>query len=334
MTWLQALATAQARGDASVLITVEKVHGSAPRGVGARMLVSRRDAVDTIGGGALERAALSHAERLLRRADSQACIERGRFTLGKALSQCCGGVAILSFAYQPACDFRVEVFGAGNVAQELARLVRRLPCIATFHDPRADWLARLGADLSTRTSGEPSPYVDREGVDGAGPTRPDIELPSGAGVPLDGPGRLIARPLGANVPAAVEAARPGSLFVVMTHSHELDLEVCEAVLTRGDTAYLGLIASRSKAARFRSRLSRKGFGDDELRALTAPLGRRVRTGDTPMEVAIAAMADVLTARENARELTRREGSSDEPDTGRTDRPVDVAPVGTTEPEEA
>jgi len=300
VSWLQALADVRSRGDASVLITVDKVKGSSPRGVGTRMLVSRHGAADTIGGGALELAALSHAERLLQRADPEPCIERGRFTLGKALSQCCGGQAILSFAYEPACDFRLEVFGAGNVALELARLARRLPCIATFHDPRAPWLARLDADLHAGRSGEPSPHVDPRAEATMSTAGPDIDLPAPAGVPTEGAGRLIARTLGANVFGAVEACRPGSLFVVMTHSHELDLEVCEAVLTRGDAAYLGLIASRSKALRFRSRLSRKGFSESELRGLTAPLGRRVRTGDTPMEVAIAAMADVLSARERAR----------------------------------
>ena len=264
-----------------MLVGVAELDGSAPRGVGSRMLVSRTGIDDTIGGGALERAAIEHARRLLARDAGEPIAERRTWTLGRALSQCCGGRATLGFELVPACDLRLEVFGAGHVGRELARLLRRLPCVATFHDPRPGWLAGLGADAPVGTV----PDVDLGDAPGAG----------------EGPGVLNASALGANVHGAVERCRPDASYLVMTHSHELDLEVCEAVLSRGDARYLGLIASRSKARAFRSRLARKGFTEAELAGLTAPLGGgAVRTGNTPMEVAIAAMADVLTARERAR----------------------------------
>ena len=59
--------------------------------------------------------------------------------------------------------------------------------------------------------------------------------------------------------AAVEDCPPDSYYLVMTHSHETDLEICEAVLARADIRYCGLIGSKSKAAKFRSRLKAKGF---------------------------------------------------------------------------
>ena len=267
-------------GTAAVVVSVVAVRGSAPRGVGTRMTVGRagrRGAPEddvridgTIGGGALERAAIERARALLApppgaassendgASGADAAIVQERFALGKALSQCCGGEVTLRFERHPANDFRVEVYGAGHVGQELARLLARLPCIATFHDDRDEWLERLRA--------------------------------------LEGAERLrTARP-GVNVHASVEAGPRDAYWLVMTHSHERDLEVVEAVLTRGDSRYCGLIASRSKAASFRGRLARMGFSDEELARLTAPLGQRVRTGSTPMEVAVAAVADVLDAR--------------------------------------
>ena len=56
--------------------------------------------------------------------------------------------------------------------------------------------------------------------------------------------------------AEVEAAPAGAAYFVMTHSHALDFEICEAVLRRGDFAYLGLIGSRTKRAQLRARLAR------------------------------------------------------------------------------
>lgn len=270
MSWLDALARHERAGTPCVVVTIEAVRGSAPRGVGTRMTVGAAEFAGTIGGGALERAALEHARALLLddvgkgelREDAIATASSlATFPLARALSQCCGGEVTLRFELHPGIDFRVEVFGAGHVARELARLLLRLPCRATFHDPRDEWLERLAT--------------------------------------LEGGERLATRRLDENVHAAVEAGPAEAYWLVMTHSHELDLDVVEAVLSRGDSRYCGLIASRSKAASFRGRLARKGFADEEIARLTAPLGQRVRTGNTPMEVAIAAAADVLDARATA-----------------------------------
>ncbi len=271
------------QGEAAVLVTIASVEGSAPRGVGTRLLVTGTEVVGTIGGGALEHAALNEACELLRADSFSARVYVREWTLGKALSQCCGGRVSLVFERFPACDFRVDVFGAGHVAQQLATLLRQLPCIATFHDSREPWLDRIGADV-VRGRRQHS--------------RPDIDLGTDT-TSRRGEGVLHTRLHDENVFAAVESCRPGSFYLVMTHSHERDLEVVEAVLAREDAAFCGLIASQSKAAAFRSRLSRKGFIEDELDGLTAPLGTSIRTGNTPMEVAIAAMADVLDARAGA-----------------------------------
>lgn len=96
--------------------------------------------------------------------------------------------------------------------------------------------------------------------------------------------------------AAVEDGPPGAFYLVMTHSHDLDFELCEAALSRADTAYLGLIGSASKAASFRSRLRKKGFTDTELSRLTCPIGLPSIPGKTPMEIAVAVAAELLEIR--------------------------------------
>ena len=65
---------------------------------------------------------------------------------------------------------------------------------------------------------------------------------------------------------AVERAPAGAAFLVMTHSHALDLTLCEKILRRGDFSYFGLIGSRTKRAKFVKRLQARGFADDADRA--------------------------------------------------------------------
>lgn len=55
-----------ADGDPMVLCTIIKKNGSAPRGIGARMLVDQDDRIyGTIGGGAVERAAINAARKVM-----------------------------------------------------------------------------------------------------------------------------------------------------------------------------------------------------------------------------------------------------------------------------
>lgn len=259
MIWLDALHATVNSGKACVLVTISDVQGSAPRAMGSRMLVAVDRVADTIGGGALEKQAIEHSCALLKNASSDSLIESQSVVLGTELSQCCGGKVTLSYEYHPACTFNVVVFGAGHVAQSLASIVQQLPCRALFLDSRIEWLEKIPADQS-------------------------------------GYGSVSIELLGANPFLAVEQCPDNAYFLVMTHSHELDFELVEAILSRGDSAYCGLIASKSKAARFRSRLARKGFTTPEISKLTAPLGEAESTGKLPMEVAIATISEILKIR--------------------------------------
>lgn len=96
---------------------------------------------------------------------------------------------------------------------------------------------------------------------------------------------------------AVARAPADAFFLVMTHSHDLDLEVCEAVLRRGDSGYLGLIGSATKRARFLKRLSAKGLPEERLTQLTCPIGLPGIAGKEPAVIAAAVAADLLHRRE-------------------------------------
>ncbi|MFK8083337.1 MAG: xanthine dehydrogenase accessory protein XdhC [Granulosicoccus sp.] len=271
MDWLSAVAQCRSSNTSCVVVMITSVAGSAPRTVGTRMVVTLDSVSGTIGGGALELEGIGHARALIECSSANggdhALVSARQFNLGTALSQCCGGVVSLQFDCHYANNFVLHVFGAGHVGQEVARLALRLPCIAVIHDAREEWLEKVNAIVASEH---------------------------------DQIGTVQVQHLDSNVHAHVEALAPSAYFLVMTHSHEMDMEIVEAVLSRNDSIFCGLIASGSKAAKFRNRLKRKGFSDEEINQLSAPLGERISTGNTPMEVAIAGVSDVLTARERVK----------------------------------
>ena len=92
---------------------------------------------------------------------------------------------------------------------------------------------------------------------------------------------------------------PASCYLVMTHSHPLDFEICERILRRGDAAYCGLIGSVSKRRRFEKRFRQQGLSQRIIDRLVCPIGVAGISGKKPAEIAIAAAAEVLRAHERA-----------------------------------
>ena len=79
----------------------------------------------------------------------------------------------------------------------------------------------------------------------------------------------------------------------MTHSHELDEDLCHAILNRGDFSWLGLIGSMSKRKRFEHRLAKRGIEQKQLDSLTCPVGMAGITGKRPATIAVSIAAQLL-----------------------------------------
>jgi xanthine dehydrogenase accessory factor len=84
---------------------------------------------------------------------------------------------------------------------------------------------------------------------------------------------------------------PACHVAVMTHSHELDLELIKALLPLAP-AWLGLMGSGTKWNRFRSALAEAGFTEEQIHTVECPLGLRT-TGREPREIAIGLAAELL-----------------------------------------
>ena len=242
-----------------MLVQVVQHRGSVPRETGTRMLVAADTVVGTIGGGHLELKAIAQARRQL--ADRQAEPADHHYPLGPALGQCCGGVLTL----------RTHPLDAAALADwPTPAPLFTLQLYGAGHVGRA--IVNLLATLPCQVQ-----WIDeREGEFPAAPSAPHIE-------------RQCVEP----VQAEVSSAPPGAFYLVLTHSHELDLAITEAILRRGDFHYLGLIGSATKRARFLHRFEQRGMSPEILARLTCPIGLPGITGKQPELIALAVVAQLL-----------------------------------------
>ncbi|NKB62767.1 MAG: xanthine dehydrogenase accessory protein XdhC [Gammaproteobacteria bacterium] len=253
MNWITALARLSQSNSPFTIVTILNVEGSSPRDAQTKMIVDANTIYDSIGGGNLEYQAIKKARELL--SLNRSALHRETFSLGKDLTQCCGGKVELLFEAFPACDFNVVVFGAGHVGTALVTILAGLPCRVYWVDSR------------------PSEFPDSNEF---WEVNTNVE-------------KIIMR----NPFQTIESCPFNAYYLIMTHSHETDFELCEAILSRTDTAFCGLIGSKSKSAKFRNRLTRKGFSAQETNRLVSPVGLTDIPGKTPMAVAVSIAAQLL-----------------------------------------
>ena len=180
-------------------------------------------------------------------------LARRTLTLGPELGQCCGGVVELEFAA-----------GVGREA------------------PAAEPIWIWGAGHVGRAiAGVLAPVGAHEIV------LVDIAADR---LPPDLPAAV--RPLVAADPVrAVGHAPRAATHLIVTHSHALDLALCDALLRHG-FAECGLIGSATKWARFRARLRAMGHADARIQNIRCPIGQPA-LGKHPQAIAVGVAADLL-----------------------------------------
>ena len=96
--------------------------------------------------------------------------------------------------------------------------------------------------------------------------------------------------------AVVRDAPAGSSFVILTHDHALDYRLAKAALERPPLAFVGLIGSETKRARFHARFEKEGLCAAARARLTCPIGIASIAGKEPDVIAIATLAQLLQMR--------------------------------------
>ena len=83
-------------------------------------------------------------------------------------------------------------------------------------------------------------------------------------------------------------------FLVVTHDHQRDQDIVERLLPKS-MAWLGLIGSRSKIAKFFVRYRAAGIDERLFKKLNAPVGLDIGA-ETPAEIAVAIAAEMVRIR--------------------------------------
>lgn len=306
---LRALARIEKR-EPFALVTVIAVSGSAPRHVGAKMLVNPAGAIEsTIGGGVVEHEITQLAKQVAVGAPAQ----RVRHHLTRDLAMCCGG----------SMTFYVEPGAASESAlrQAIQAWEARTPCLlVTPFDGSGKFVRPMPDPVQTAITCDDDELVEpilprsRSVIFGCGHVSRALgPMLAGVGFEViicdDGETEALSTVEGAPwLTGIVESFdvrevedELGPLGVsdhvfIVTRDHAVDQEILERVIGNPSLNYLGMIGSRRKIARFRKRLTAKGLYTDESWArLHAPIGLEIGA-ETPAEIAIAVTAELVQLR--------------------------------------
>jgi len=258
--WNTAAYQLSKQGQAYVLVTLVGVSGSTPRNSGTKMVISKDDIFDTIGGGHLEYKAIKQAQTMLATGKDSQHLEH--FQLGTNLGQCCGGNASILFECFAAVGVNIMLFGAGHVGKALIPILAQLPCQITWVDSREE---QFPASLSVSSAASSDTYHNVQQVVSE---EPELEV--------------------ANMPA-------NSYYIVMTHNHQMDFEISQAILKRADFNYLGLIASDTKWRRFQQRYKHRDIDQAQVERMNCPIGLSQVGGKLPMEVAVSVAGEIINS---------------------------------------
>jgi xanthine dehydrogenase accessory factor len=163
----QEIAARRATGEPFALATLIRTAGSAPRDVGAKMLVFPDGSIaGTIGGGAFEKFVIDDCRVLLGKEETHLLktyllTENGVDSTGML----CGGEAEVFIEINSSPD-RLLIFGGGHIGRDLAKITAGLGFRTTIIDERPDILAQyqppVGTILTDDTYSSNFPPIDKK----------------------------------------------------------------------------------------------------------------------------------------------------------------------------
>ena len=256
--WSEA-AELQKSGTSFVIVTMTGSKGHAPQDPGAKALITQDGLyAGTVGGGKVEAKCIELAKQMLAEPGPSAP-ETFHWNLQRDVGMTCGGEVTFLFEKIESQSWRVVVFGAGHVAQKMARLLRMLDCRATFIDSRAEWVSRFPktSNLQYVCIPESKDYID----------------------------------------SLLQEQGVQPFFVIMTRGHATDLPVLRAIYEKFPNApYIGVIGSKVKGIKMRTEMKAEGYPEALVNQLRCPMGLPLGTND-PAEIAISIVSEMIQVRD-------------------------------------
>ena len=239
--WLSIANKLNTKGEKFVIVSVLGLRGSAPVTVGQKFIVTQNDFYLTLGGGRLEQEAINNARECL--VKNQTPDNLSSLSLGAKLGQCCGGKVILHYDIYNLSNIEINIFGCGHVAQELVRILMRLPHQINCIDVRSEWLNKLPKENN------------------------------------------IKQFLVEDYCEVIADLNKNSYNLIMTHRHDLDLNITIELLKINAYPLVGIIGSQSKATRFKQQLKNRQL---PLDAFLCPIGESANKDPVSVAIMIAA----------------------------------------------
>lgn len=267
----QQLIQALSAGEDAVLVSVQSSSGSAPRGAGACMAVTKKGRIaGTIGGGEVEHRGEQTAQEVLQSGVSREETFLLRPNSGQDLGMICGGEIQVRFRYLAGGDStaaawvereqarlfpagRVYIFGGGHVSQALVPALTAVEFRCVVLEDRAEFCRS-----------ELFPGVE------------EVLL-------IDN----------SRVADFVELTKE-DWVVIMTRGHKDDLLIQSQVM-KAPVRYIGVIGSRQKTAAVTAKLRDMGFPNADFQKVWAPIGLPIRS-ETPAEIAVSITAQLILER--------------------------------------
>ncbi|MBS1962399.1 MAG: XdhC family protein [Bdellovibrionales bacterium] len=260
----QAAAELESAGTPFVVVTMAGTRGHAPQDPGAKILVTSDGLhFGTVGGGKVEAKCIEEAKRILALPPGDSPTLLYTWNLQRDVGMTCGGEVTYLFERREAASWPIVVFGAGHVAQALARILETLACRATFVDSRSEWIERtpLGSGkLRTAAVAEPVDYVKH----------------------LKGDEFVVVTTRGHATDLPV-------LKALYAREREEGLRF----------PYIGGIGSDVKALKLRKELGEFGVPAERIREFHCPIGLPLG-GNDPAEIAISIAAELIQCRDSSR----------------------------------
>jgi xanthine dehydrogenase accessory factor len=251
-----------------VQVQIIRVRGSAPREEGAQMFVAASAICGSIGGGQLEYMAIEVARGLLKSGQTATTMN---VPLGPEIGQCCGG------RVEIALDRLTESTRAQTVMAQHAvqDCLPEVYILGAGHVGRA--LANFFVHLPVRAM-----LIDARAEELRLCTAP------------------IERIQSVMPEADIRAARNGASFIIVTHDHALDFLLAAEALMRLDAAYVGMIGSATKRAKF-AQFCKTHAPKPDIARLVCPIGAIGSADKRPELIAAFVVAEVMA------ELTKTMG---------------------------
>lgn len=245
-----------------IKIELMEVLGSSPRNAGTAMYVATEALRGTIGGGQLEYMLIDQAREMLKEEIFSQLID---IPLGPEIGQCCGGHVSASLTLMSEEEKE-------NTCQKVVKELADMPhvyVLGSGHVGRA--LANQFQHLPIRCILIDSREEELQCC------KANVEIRQSAIAEVD-----------------IQEAPPGSAYIILTHDHGLDFLLASTALARRDAAYVGMIGSATKRAKFIS-WCRKNYEQIQTENLQCPIGTSGSCDKRPSVIAAFVTAEVIAA---------------------------------------